>query len=83
MNDAAVADARIEDGRDAPSQLAAKIEAIKNAAAKMGADIFVNARCDVFLANLVEKSKLFEETISRGTLYSQAGADGFFVPGMK
>jgi 2-methylisocitrate lyase-like PEP mutase family enzyme len=80
--DLGVAGINIEDGRDAPSRLAAKIEAIKNAAAKMGADIFVNARCDVFLANLVEKSKLLEETISRGTLYSQAGADGFFVPGI-
>ena len=80
--DLGVAGINIEDGRDAPSQLAAKIDAIKNAAAKMGADIFLNARCDVFLANLVDKSKLLEETISRGTLYSRAGADGFFVPGI-
>ena len=80
--DAGVAGINIEDGRDAPGKLAAKIEAIKNAAAKMGGDIFVNARCDVFLANLVDKSKLLEETLSRGTLYSQSGADGFFVPGI-
>jgi 2-methylisocitrate lyase-like PEP mutase family enzyme len=45
--DAGIAGINIEDGSDAPATLAAKIEAIKNAAAKAGSDIFVNARTDV------------------------------------
>jgi 2-methylisocitrate lyase-like PEP mutase family enzyme len=73
----------IEDGRDQPALLASKIEAIRNAVSKANLDLFVNTRCDVFLASLVEKSKLIDETISRGKLYARAGADGFFVPGIK
>lgn len=80
--DVGVAGINIEDGRDAPAQLAAKIEAIKNAAAKSGSDIFVNARTDVFLAGLVDASKRVEETLSRGAIYRAAGADGLFVPGL-
>jgi len=81
--DAGVAGINIEDGRDAPGKLAAKIEAIKNAASKSGLDIFVNARTDVFLANLVETSKRVDEVLSRGATYRAAGADGLFVPGLR
>ena len=81
--DAGVAGINIEDGRDAPGKLAAKIEAIKNAASKSGLDIFVNARTDVFLANLVEASKRVDEVLSRGATYRAAGADGLFVPGLR
>ncbi|MEP6898820.1 MAG: isocitrate lyase/phosphoenolpyruvate mutase family protein [Rhodanobacter sp.] len=80
--DAGIAGINIEDGRDAPAKHAAKIEAIRNAAAKAGADIFVNARTDVFLASLVGASKRVEETLSRGAIYRNAGADGLFVPGL-
>jgi 2-methylisocitrate lyase-like PEP mutase family enzyme len=77
-----VAGINIEDGRDQPSLLASKIEAIREAVAKANIDLFVNVRSDVFLAGLVEKSKLVGETIARGELYVRAGADGFFVPGI-
>jgi 2-methylisocitrate lyase-like PEP mutase family enzyme len=77
-----VAGINIEDGPDAPSLLAAKIEAIRNAASKAGADVFINARSDVFLANLVEKPKQPEESIARGNLYASAGADGVFLPAL-
>lgn len=73
----------IEDGPDKPALLGSKIEAIRNAVSKEGADLFVNARCDVFLANLVKKEHLVEESISRGNLYAQAGADGLFLPGIR
>ena len=49
---------------------------------KTGTDIFVNARSDVFLANLVDKSRLVEESVARGKLYCRAGADGLFLPGI-
>jgi 2-methylisocitrate lyase-like PEP mutase family enzyme len=77
-----VAGINIEDGPDKTTVLASKIEAIRNALSKAGADLFVNARSDVFLASLVEKSKLVEESIARGKLYRRAGADGLFLPGM-
>ena len=80
--DVGVAGINIEDGAHAPAVLAAKIEAIKNAAAKAGSDIFVNARTDVYLANLVDASRRVDETLSRGAIYRAAGADGLFVPGL-
>jgi 2-methylisocitrate lyase-like PEP mutase family enzyme len=80
--DAGIAGINIEDGRDAPAKLAAKIEAIKNAAVTAGSDIFVNARTDVFLAGLVDASKRVGETLSRGAVYRAAGADSLFVPGL-
>lgn len=80
--DLGVAGINIEDGPDAASLLAAKIEAIRNAVAKAGLDLFVNARSDVFLANLVEKAKQPQEAITRGNLYASAGADGLFLPAL-
>jgi 2-methylisocitrate lyase-like PEP mutase family enzyme len=69
----------IEDATDAPELLARKIEAIKNMAARNGLDVFVNARTDVYLAGLVADELRVEETLKRGRLYQQAGADGLFV----
>jgi 2-methylisocitrate lyase-like PEP mutase family enzyme len=80
--DLGVAGINIEDGPDRADLLASKIEAICNAVSKAGADLFVNARCDVFLASLVEKSKLVEESIARGKTYAEAGASGLFLPGI-
>lgn len=81
--DAGIAGINIEDGRDAPAKLAAKIEAIRNAAANAGADIFINARTDVFLASLVDAPQRVGETLSRGAIYRAAGADSLFVPGLR
>ncbi|SAK91529.1 PEP phosphonomutase [Caballeronia pedi] len=80
--DLGIAGINIEDGPDAASLLAAKIEAIKEAVAKAGVDLFVNARSDVFLASLVEKAKQPQEAIARGHLYASAGADGLFLPAL-
>jgi 2-methylisocitrate lyase-like PEP mutase family enzyme len=78
--DVGVAGINIEDGPDDPSLLAAKIEAIRNALAKARLDLFINARSDVFLANLVEKPRHVEESLKRASLYANAGADGLFLP---
>ncbi|WP_233836546.1 isocitrate lyase/PEP mutase family protein [Paraburkholderia sp. ZP32-5] len=80
--DLGIAGINIEDGPDAASLLAAKIEAIRNAVAKSGSDLFVNARSDVFLASLVDKAKQPQEAIARGELYASAGADGLFLPAL-
>ncbi|MGF6367721.1 isocitrate lyase/PEP mutase family protein [Paraburkholderia sp. MM5482-R1] len=77
-----IAGINIEDGPDAASLLASKIEAIKRAVAKSGSELFINARSDVFLASLVEKSTQPEESIARGKLYTSAGADGLFLPAL-
>jgi 2-methylisocitrate lyase-like PEP mutase family enzyme len=71
----------IEDGRSAPELLEAKIAAIKSAVAKKGADIFVNARTDVYLKKLTAPEAALDETLARGARYKKAGADSFFVPG--
>jgi 2-methylisocitrate lyase-like PEP mutase family enzyme len=78
--DLGVAGINIEDSTDEPGLLVAKIAAIKSAAKRKGADIFVNARCDVYLKNLVPDDAKLAEMKRRGILYRDAGADGFFAP---
>lgn len=77
-----VAGINIEDGTDAPALLAKKIEAIKKMASSLGVDIFVNARTDVYLQDLVADEKKVQETLDRAAVYRSAGADGLFVPGL-
>jgi 2-methylisocitrate lyase-like PEP mutase family enzyme len=78
--DAGAAGINLEDANEAPELLAAKIKAIKGAA--RGTDIFINARADVYLRNLVPDDTKLAEAIRRGTLYRDAGADGLFVPAL-
>lgn len=72
----------IEDGGGAPELLAAKIARIKQAAAKAGVDLFVNARTDVYLRGLAPPPQRVAETLARAQRYRDAGADGLFVPGL-
>jgi 2-methylisocitrate lyase-like PEP mutase family enzyme len=80
--DLGVAGINIEDGTDPPSVLAAKIEAIRSTSSIAGADLFINARCDVFLAKLVDDSMRVKESLARAALYARAGSDGLFLPGI-
>jgi 2-methylisocitrate lyase-like PEP mutase family enzyme len=80
--DAGVAGINIEDGTDQPVLLAKKIETIKSVATSMNVDVFINARTDVFLQNLVPDEKKTDETIARAAIYGSAGADGLFVPAL-
>jgi len=75
---AGISGINIEDGTDSPDVLARKIEAIK----KLGSDIFINTRTDVYLQDLVPDEKKVKETLDRAALYQSAGADGLFVPGL-
>jgi len=71
----------LEDGADAPALLCRKIEAIKAAAARSGVDLFINARCDVWLKNLAP-GRAADEVLQRARDYAAAGADGLFAPGV-
>ena len=72
----------IEDGSSAPDLLCAKIEQVKRAVARIGGDVFVNARTDVYLRSLVPPAQRVEETLTRAGRYRAAGADGLFAPGV-
>jgi 2-methylisocitrate lyase-like PEP mutase family enzyme len=72
----------LEDGKSPPELLAAKIAAIKQRLKAMNADVFINARTDVFLHKLVVPEAAMAEAITRGLRYARAGADGNFVPAM-
>lgn len=72
----------IEDGTAPPELLEKKIRAIRQAADECGSDLFVNARTDVYLADLVAEENALGETLERAARYRAAGCDGFFVPGL-
>jgi 2-methylisocitrate lyase-like PEP mutase family enzyme len=53
------------------------------AAARSAGDFFLNARTDIFLnAPPQTHAGLVGEALDRGHAYAEAGADGFFVPGI-
>jgi 2-methylisocitrate lyase-like PEP mutase family enzyme len=57
---------------------------IRAARAAAGPDFFINARTDIFLktrAQTHEPARI-EEAIARARAYAEAGASGFFVPGL-
>src|SRR4030095_12729714 len=72
----------LEDGANPPEVLCERIAATKRGAARAGVDLFVNARCDVYLKGLATPERALEESISRGLRYREAGADGFFLPAL-
>lgn len=74
--DAGVVGINIEDGDHPVELLAAKIEAIRG----KSSTLFVNARTDVYLFQLVEPERRLEETLRRAAIYKAAGASGIFVP---
>jgi 2-methylisocitrate lyase-like PEP mutase family enzyme len=72
----------IEDGTRPPEVLCERIAATKRGASRAGVDLFVNARCDVYLKGLTTPERALEESIRRGLKYREAGADGFFLAGL-
>ena len=69
----------IEDGPDAAEVLADKIAAVR---AAVGGDLFINARCDLWLRGIGPVEGRLEEATRRAALYKAAGADGLFMPGV-
>jgi 2-methylisocitrate lyase-like PEP mutase family enzyme len=75
-----VAGINMEDGTAEPQLLCAKIQACRSLLAERA--LFINARTDVYLAQLATGSEAVTECRRRLALYQEAGADGAFVPGL-
>src|SRR5882762_7088964 len=80
--DAGAVGINIEDGEGTPELLAKKIEKARQAAERLGVDVFINARTDVYLAEIGTPESRVGETIERAARYRDAGANGIFVPGL-
>lgn len=62
---------------------ATRISAIRRAADEAGVALFINARTDLFLGQGNDPSATVEEAVNRSKAYADAGASGFFVPGLQ
>jgi 2-methylisocitrate lyase-like PEP mutase family enzyme len=62
-----------------------RIEAIRKAVEQVAIPLFINARTDVFLKTYPAKhdEAQLDEAIRRAAAYTQAGASGFFAPGLR
>lgn len=61
-----------------------RIAAIRETTNGKGIPLFINARTDVFLKNGPDThAQHFEEAVTRGIAYAEAGANGLFAPGLK
>lgn len=69
----------IEDGRESHELHVRKVAAVRAAAEREGVKLFINARTDVWLKQLVAPEAALEEGVRRGKALREAGADGFFV----
>lgn len=60
-----------------------RIKAVRKAAGQVNIPLFINARTDLFLAaDESEHEALVAKAVEREAAYAEAGADGFFVPGL-
>jgi 2-methylisocitrate lyase-like PEP mutase family enzyme len=64
-----------------PTQLE-KIAMVRRIAAGLGVNVVINARTDVFLAEIGDAETRFERACERLQAYSGAGADCVFLPGV-
>jgi 2-methylisocitrate lyase-like PEP mutase family enzyme len=62
-----------------------RIQAIRQAAEQTGVPLFINARTDIFLqaAPATHNEAHLTEAIERAKAYAEAGASGFFAPGLR
>lgn len=62
----------------------ARIAAIREVADIRSVPLFINARCDLFLQNGPDThAHHLDAAIERANAYAEAGASGFFAPGLK
>lgn len=62
--------------------VADQAERIRAARAATGADFFINARTDIFLKSRDHDDEKVDAAIARAKAYAEAGASGFFAPGL-
>jgi 2-methylisocitrate lyase-like PEP mutase family enzyme len=60
-----------------------KIRAIRETAQKLNVPLVVNARTDVYLMQVGDPAKRYDETVRRSHAFRDAGADCVFVPGLR
>lgn len=73
-----------EDGLHAIPDQSARISATRDAASRAAIPVFINSRTDLFLKAPPDAhdDKLVELALQRAGAYAQAGASGFFAPGL-
>lgn len=57
-----------------------QIQTIRETAASKGVHVVINARIDVYIAQVGKPETRFERTLARALAYHEAGADCIFVP---
>ena len=84
LADLGVVGINLEDGIPAAGGIRPAAEqAALIAAIRARTALFINARTDLFLQNPAEAHPgLMDQAIDRAGIYAQAGANGFFVPGL-
>lgn len=60
-----------------------KIKAVREIAQKLGINVVLNARTDVYLLQVGEAAKRYDETVRRLAAFRDAGADCVFAPGLR
>lgn len=60
-----------------------RIRAIIEAAERLGVPLVLNARTDVYLLQVGDAAKRYDETLRRLSAFRDAGADCVFVPGLR
>jgi 2-methylisocitrate lyase-like PEP mutase family enzyme len=60
-----------------------KIRAVRQEAARRGVPIVLNARTDVYLLQVGDPAKRYDEALRRLSAFREAGADCVFVPGVR
>lgn len=80
--DAGAVGVNLEDGKQPHELHLRKIEAIRAVAEKKGINLYINARTDVILKQLVPAEQAVEETLRRAAAIERAGGSGLFVPGI-
>lgn len=64
------------------AEQAERIRAIRATADQAGIPLFINARTDLFLQQPERHASVLDQALARLEVYAEAGADGFFVPGL-
>jgi 2-methylisocitrate lyase-like PEP mutase family enzyme len=60
-----------------------KIRAVRQEASRRGVPIVLNARTDVYLLQIGDAAKRYDEALRRLSAFRDAGADCVFVPGLR
>ncbi len=75
-------DGLVEGGLRELSPVIEALHGIHELCDRLDHPLFVNARTDVYLGGIPDEARQLDETIRRGRAFAEAGADGFFAPGI-